>query len=586
MAHSETNKTKAPKNLVLSRLNNPKIWGRELFIFAFSFNIILTITMDVVRLDSISWLWFVPFAVTFAIATLLGFFASKIVAQSRDKRFVWVLNLILAAIIGSIKNVAVGLLADWLNLANDATVAYRAFAGAVMGVTLVFFLSMSIGARAAHREAVNTLINLQAGLVGRKKRLEQTVADENLKLVQATNDILIPKLRNIEELLSQGDRSHLTVQALRATIERDIRPLTRNIEAPVLRTSILRPEDRQVKVRKIRFPKRISLVPAISPVSSLVFNVISFGMLMFFLKGFVGVLYADITVSIEVLLLVLVKRFLSTEKKSSARALVQLCVISVLCSLPNFILVWMTLGLESPVSVPIAMVLVISVGSALGSAYSSVLDSERLRVEQEIANENQELAHEIALYEQKIWVFRKSWQLLLHGTVQAALTTALTRLTLPADDEVLQAAMVRQDLARAEVALQATPVRELDLHRCIAELSSGWRGVCDVRIKASERAARALKRSFELMFGVNEIMREAVSNAVRHASATEIEIEIDRESDDVLLFQARNNGIPLAGKIIKGMGSQMMDDLTLTWSLTQDARSRKTLLRASIPVSI
>jgi two-component sensor histidine kinase len=110
--------------------------------------------------------------------------------------------------------------------------------------------------------------------------------------------------------------------------------------------------------------------------------------------------------------------------------------------------------------------------------------------------------------------------------------------------------------------------------------------VCEVTVKVSERAARALKRNFEAMFGTNEIMREAVSNSVRHGAATRVVIEIDRIDDEVLDFVARNDGIPLVERTSKGVGSQMMDELTTEWSLTTEEKSGLTALRASIPVSL
>jgi two-component sensor histidine kinase len=86
------------------------------------------------------------------------------------------------------------------------------------------------------------------------------------------------------------------------------------------------------------------------------------------------------------------------------------------------------------------------------------------------------------------------------------------------------------------------------------------------------------------MFGVNEIMREAVSNAVRHGGATNVEIEIDREGDEVIDFVAKNNGQPVNDNFEKGIGSEMLDELTLDWKLKEDKLRGKVLLTASIPV--
>jgi signal transduction histidine kinase len=218
--------------------------------------------------------------------------------------------------------------------------------------------------------------------------------------------------------------------------------------------------------------------------------------------------------------------------------------------------------------------------------YSLILDLGRKKIESEIAKENDVLRHEISIFEQKIWVFRKSWQLLLHGKVQAALTAALTRLSLPHNDNSVKLELVRQDLKRAETSLQNHPLRSIELKNSIEELSSTWIGVCDVKVSVSERATRALQRNFETMFSVNEIMREAVSNAVRHGSSTRVDIEIDRVEDEVIEFVCRNNGTLLSVQASQGLGSEMMDELTIEWSISTEAKSGLTALRARIPVSL
>jgi glucose-6-phosphate-specific signal transduction histidine kinase len=307
---------------------------------------------------------------------------------------------------------------------------------------------------------------------------------------------------------------------------------------------------------------------------------------MYFFLSTIGIAYAVLAVSIETLIHWTVKRLLPVRPIARRLAVLQLALISGLGAMPALAVVTLTFAQNTQYVVAILVCLSIStIGGVLGG-YARVLDEERVRVEQEISLDNETLAHDIALYEQKIWVFRKSWQLLLHGTVQAALTAALTRLALPNNDKSVTVELVRQDLKRAEAALVAQPTRDIDLNNLVEELTSAWKGVCDVTVKVSERASRALKRNFEAMFGTNEIMREAVSNSVRHGAATRVVIEIDRIDDEVLDFIARNDGIPLVEQTSKGVGSQMMDELTTEWSISTEAASGLTALRARIPVSL
>lgn len=85
---------------------------------------------------------------------------------------------------------------------------------------------------------------------------------------------------------------------------------------------------------------------------------------------------------------------------------------------------------------------------------------------------------------------------------------------------------------------------------------------------------------------VNEIAKEAVSNAVRHGNASVAKIEIDRMQNDLIEMKISNDGAPPKAKIEKGVGSQMFDELTLEWSLNFDRVSSRTVLSATFPVSM
>ena len=81
-----------------------------------------------------------------------------------------------------------------------------------------------------------------------------------------------------------------------------------------------------------------------------------------------------------------------------------------------------------------------------------------------------------------------------------------------------------------------------------------------------------------------EICREAVSNAHRHGSATTMTIQIDRPEDVTLLLTCTNNGSEPTSSS-GGMGTQMMDALTVEWSLEYKKTAGLTVLSALLPIS-
>ena len=94
-----------------------------------------------------------------------------------------------------------------------------------------------------------------------------------------------------------------------------------------------------------------------------------------------------------------------------------------------------------------------------------------------------------------------------------------------------------------------------------------------------------LKRDANARMCVNEICKEAVSNAVRHGEAKKIKISIDRSQDELLTIDVADDGRGFWGSTKPGVGSRMFDDLTIDWSLSNNRSIGRTLLQARLPLS-
>jgi signal transduction histidine kinase len=215
----------------------------------------------------------------------------------------------------------------------------------------------------------------------------------------------------------------------------------------------------------------------------------------------------------------------------------------------------------------------------------NVRSARRAEVESQITDDLLAIAKENSLFAQRLWVFRKRWLLVLHGSVQSSLTAALTRLQKAEQVDGVVLELVKQDLRRAEAAVDANLNDEIDLPSGLSELQEVWRGICEISIEISERAKRALARGHDSSFCVNEIVKEAVSNAVRHGDATSASVSIDRVTDDLLNVTVINNGsAPRVKEQQQGIGSDMLDEICLSWSL--DVVKKKVRLVAELPVKL
>jgi len=570
----------------LARLGDYRIWSIGYAIASFIAMATLTVVTDVFRLSSPTWLWLAPFLISFGVAFALGVAAHFLARKFEGKSYAWVLNLLISAVIGAIKNVTVMVVALAIELPNDVTLTYRAVGGAIGGVLFTICFAAITGSRADHSKAVNRLKAMRSTLLTQRENLKDLADLENKRLVAASSDLLMPKLSRIQENLNNSPENLEIIEQIRNTLDADLRPLTQGLLAfPIPQLPNPQHETISEKIR-VETPKYSELPRLLSPTRSLVLSGVSlFSMIA--LMDVPGSLAATLVlVTYNSILVWALKSFLPRKKIRTSTATLGLIFVAIAGWAPvEVFVVW-----QGKELVQIVTFTLLSFSTYLTSSlvigYSLILDSGRKKIEFEIAKENDVLQHEISIFEQKIWVFRKSWQLLLHGKVQAALTAALTRLSLPHNDNSVKLELVRQDLKRAETALQNHPLRHIELTNSIEELSSAWSGVCDVKVSVSERATRALQRNFETMFSVNEIMREAISNAVRHGSSTRVDIEIDRVQDEVIEFICRNNGTLLTVQASQGLGFEMMNELTTEWSLTTEEKSGLTALRARIPVSL
>jgi signal transduction histidine kinase len=211
-------------------------------------------------------------------------------------------------------------------------------------------------------------------------------------------------------------------------------------------------------------------------------------------------------------------------------------------------------------------------------------DYEARRYRNLLKDQNEELALEVALFDQQLWVARRNWSLVIHGTVQASLTAALTRLNAPdADKKTLD--LAKKDLDRAIAALSSPPTLEVKFDPAIKEVVSTWQGVCDIDIEIAPNIKKVVAKDSRLSMCVNEIVKEAISNAVRHGDARTAQVSMKLAEDGVINLTVVNDGHAPRIGVRKGLGGALLDELTVDWSLDFDSATDQTILTARLPFS-
>jgi signal transduction histidine kinase len=86
---------------------------------------------------------------------------------------------------------------------------------------------------------------------------------------------------------------------------------------------------------------------------------------------------------------------------------------------------------------------------------------------------------------------------------------------------------------------------------------------------------------------VADALNEAVSNAVRHGGADRVDVLINYQlstTDGTVHMRVEDNGPALIDRTKKGLGSQILDETSVAWSLDQLDEGH--ILNAEFPVSV
>jgi len=567
----------------LRRIARKEIWGVPLLILSGWMYAILSLLFDCVLLNNWSPYWLLIFIVTFGIVIVLAVILKSLVLDRFEINSATV-NVFMAGILGIVKNLSVGFLATNLGLDRDPLYPFRVLGGFGLGAGIFWFCGLALGARAEHNAIMTELHWVQESLMRLRSSSKVRLAEVNDSLARQTREVLLPKLGLIQNLLQLPEHNTSAIESLRVLIRDEVRPLSEALSFRAVEL-VDEPAEGSVRVRRFRlFQPLVGLRGLLRPNAaaiSLSFSTLALAYMILGAPECNNVFYASlISWGLVWVAKVVIPRSL---KVTSKMAVWSLFVISFAMAVPPYAVGIALAGSAAEQSLFLAY-LPISMVSVMAFAFSESLDQDRVSARAAVEAENQALAHDQALFEQQLWLGRRAWQFVVHGTVQAALTAALTRLQASPEPERYVLNMVADDIERARQALVAAPVRNIDLAGALGQLQATWRGICEIQVSITERAGRSLQKNNDARVCVNEIVKETVSNAVRHGEAKRVWVEIDRQDDFALSIRVSNDGLPLSAQSRLGVGSRLIEELTTDWSLETNQASGRTVFNANLPL--
>lgn len=220
-----------------------------------------------------------------------------------------------------------------------------------------------------------------------------------------------------------------------------------------------------------------------------------------------------------------------------------------------------------------ALALVIAVAGALKTTNRELLAATQ-RLRRQLITDNVNARH-----------FEQAVSQVLHGPIQDAIAASLKRIqSLPEDTSstTSEGAIIRQHIEGALALLDELPPTNYSIDDAIYKLSALWAGVVEISCDCDKVTTDTLRELQTTSSIVIELIREAVSNAIRHGDATRITISVAlRGPDSDIHISVTNNGAPLPDTTTSGIGSRLLQDMTLSWS--RQNRAGSVVLSAVVP---
>ena len=204
----------------------------------------------------------------------------------------------------------------------------------------------------------------------------------------------------------------------------------------------------------------------------------------------------------------------------------------------------------------------------------------RHRAEEQLRQTNGRLERLTSHLRQQTWLSRNHLATVLHGSVQAAFQAGAIRASQSTEisDDLIHEVHSTITGALNTFSEERLMTREEFTNAC-NNMTLLWNGIARIHFDVDPKFLDTFVESHTSARCVIEVIREGVSNAVKHSSTRRIDVTVDM-FDDVAQVKVVNDGL-VDDNVRSGFGQRMLDDVCLTWSLTS---SEEKVLSARILV--
>jgi signal transduction histidine kinase len=440
---------------------------------------------------------------------------------------------------------------------------------------------------------MTVLVAMAYGLVAESARLQRRQADvaERIERLQSlgakrreADSAVIARIRSqLEETLAQArpDSAEATLRSLRSAIDDIIRPVTQMLTAqgppPATQMTARPPISWRTIGRRFADFAEAAIIPG-----ALLFAVSSFpsvSTVMGVGPALIVLVLIFLQLIITTFLLTRLSRFLP--RRMQAAAFILVLVVSAAIGALIF---WPVVPWGQPLGYFLAFIIRYTLFGIIAVVMALAFDENRHTSELVARNQSDvewdlARAHEVDRYQNQLLAT------VLHGKWQAVLAAAAARLQIA----LREGASTREALAIAradtgQLSLQDLPAEEAprSLREAVSETISLWEGVAEIVWKPEADVLELVDTDPVCSRLCAELILELCTNAIKHASASEIEVSLAKVDHRVVRLVVRNNGEPYRQNQL-GYGSRLLEHSCIRWSATHEMG--RTVVSAEVPWS-
>lgn len=469
-------------------------------------------------------------------------------------------------------------------LESSQKIAYRFFASiSSMGVTLLIIAYIMSLAREFSRNS-ERLRETNAALRSTKRDIDKKIRTKRDEVVGSVRAELEERLKTLT-----GTSAKQALAKLRETIEDVVRPISYELAKQV---TDLSPAETEIVTDRVLWRKVFTDSTSINPFRPFAFS---------FWAGFATLCFAPLQWGVPIgVTLAFVVSLVPFAALSAFSYLWQRFVKGISVAQRSLVFTYMLIatgllggvaigrvsGMEKLADRSFVSLVALWVLLGWGIALVPSLQTETRRVLESLNRSSEQLREELVRLNTAYRLQQQAIARALHGPIQDALSVAAFKLSAAIKHKTATEELVEElnsMISKTIVLLDLQEDELPSLEQSLSDLAEFWDGVAKIRFRLAPGVKKLLSLHPVTAATAVELIREACSNAVRHGRADQIRIDVlPTDANTKLAITVENNGELVTMKSQPGLGTKILNELALRWSLTSS--SGQTVLEATTPI--